>query len=366
MVNQLNWKLLKKLLDEIGIPGQEDLIQKIIENNYDKKKYKVFRTPLNNLVLKSTSKKKKRIAICSHSDEVGLFIRKIEENGRAVVIPFGGLFVHSLYGATLSFKTINGKELQGTLVPPNSREIRGITNAPARRRGRRGLESTNRVIYNAIFSKKHHLVDFGFVSKKEAEKAGIRVGCQGTFSTKAKKIANKKILAKAIDNRVGTYINLVTSEDFFENKIYAIDRIFGVREEIGATAITTAFENTNYDAAIVLDVSPSREDVGLGTVGKGPLKRVLDATHITNSKILNNIEKTAKKHKIKIQDYVSLGGTDGGMINLTKMGIPIIPLNICSKYIHSGNSICDMEDIIQAKKLLKAICSEIKPSWFKK
>lgn len=365
MVNKLNWKLLKKLLDEIGIPGQEDFIQNIIEDNYDKKNYEAFKTPLNNVVLKSTSKKKRRIAICSHSDEVGLFIRKIEENGRAVVIPFGGLFVHSLYGALLSFKTVKGKEIQGTLVPPSSKEIRGITNVRARRR-RLGLESTSGVIYNAIFSKKHHLVDFGFVSKKEAEKAGIRVGCQGTFATKAKKIANNKVLAKATDNRVGTYINLVTSEDFFENKTYAIDRIFGVREEIGATAITTAFENTNYDAAIVLDVSPSREDVGLGIVGKGPLKRILDATHITNSKILKNIEKTAKKHKIKIQDFVSLGGTDGGMINLTKMGIPIIPLNICSRYIHTGTSICDIEDIIQAKKLLKAICLEIKPSWFKK
>ena len=358
---KLNWKLLKSLLDEIGIPSFEKNVQELILSHVNPLLYEANFTSLGHLILKSKSRKRKRIVVCSHSDEVGFIIKRITMEGLAEVLPLGGIYTHSVYGAQFTFVNIHNKKLTGVLIHPTRKDA-GIISGENQRGVKRFLNIPKN-LYNQKITKTIHYIDFGFKSKNDARKAGIRVGCQGTYATKAKKIGNQRILAKAIDNRLGTYLNLMTSFLMNENSNYAIDRIFGAREEIGAVSIDTALANSNYKTAIVIDVSPSREDEGLGKLGDGVLERIVDANHITNRRNLDYFLQIAKKYNIKTQPYVSLGGTDAGIINVHNSGISIFPLAIVARNLHTGNSICDINDVLNANKMLLALLKEINPSW---
>ncbi|MDO5360306.1 MAG: peptidase M28, partial [Jeotgalicoccus sp.] len=68
---------------------------------------------------------------------------------------------------------------------------------------------------------------------------------------------------------------------------------------------------------------------------------------------------TAKASDVKYQYYHSPGGTDAGSIHVSNDGVPSAVVGICSRYIHTANSIINYEDYFHAHNLLTSLIKNV-------
>ena len=90
-------------------------------------------------------------------------------------------------------------------------------------------------------------------------------------------------------------------------------------------------------------------------MGKGPAITILDSSMIASKKVRERLVGIAKENEIPFQFKVpSRGGTDAGIIHLTKRGIPSGVVSIPGRYIHSPCTIIDKRDLFHAIDLVTA------------
>ena len=95
-------------------------------------------------------------------------------------------------------------------------------------------------------------------------------------------------------------------------------------------------------------------------LGKGPIILLADASLIPHRKLRDYVLATAKEMGIPIQLTTMVGGgTDAGSIHLSETGVPSISFGIPTRYIHSHNSIFNIQDYLMLKELLVGLISRI-------
>ncbi len=74
---------------------------------------------------------------------------------------------------------------------------------------------------------------------------------------------------------------------------------------------------------------------------------------VASKKVKKRLIKVAEKNNIPYQFKVpSRGGTDAGVMHLTRAGIPCGVVSVPGRYIHSPNTIIDKNDLINAINLV--------------
>ena len=77
---------------------------------------------------------------------------------------------------------------------------------------------------------------------------------------------------------------------------------------------------------------------------------------ISNPRFIKFAKKVAQDADIKQQDAVRMGGgTNGGSIHLSNLGVPTIVIGVPVRYIHTHYGICAIEDYELAMKWVKEI-----------
>jgi putative aminopeptidase FrvX len=168
---------------------------------------------------------------------------------------------------------------------------------------------------------------------------------------------NKKILAKAWDNRYGCGLAIELLQELKDEKLPNI--LYSgatVQEEVGLRGAQTAANMIKPDLFFALDASPANDMTGdkkeFGHLGKGVLLRILDRTMVTHRGIREFILDTAETHHVPYQYFASQGGTDAGRVHMSNEGIPSAVIGVCSRYIHTHASIIHVDDYAAAKELL--------------
>jgi putative aminopeptidase FrvX len=338
-LNSETLQLFKTLTELPGAPGNEHAMRKFMRSEIEKYSDEIVQDHLGGIFgLKKGDDQGPRIMVAGHMDEVGFMVTQITENGMIRFQPLGGWWSQVLLAQRVEIITDNGPVI-GVIgsIPPHllSDEVR-----------------------NKPMDIKNMLIDIGADDLDDAVKIGIQPGQQIVPICPFTPMANnKKILAKAWDNRYGCGLAIELLKELKDEKLpNTLYSGANVMEEVGLRGAQTAATLIKPDLFFALDASPANDMSGskteFGQLGKGTLLRIYDRSMITHRGMREFVLDTAETHNIPYQYFISQGGTDAGRVHMTNEGVPSAVVGICSRYIHTAGSIIHTDDYAAAKELI--------------
>jgi len=341
-MNEESLELFKTLTELPGAPGFESEVRAFMKTQLSKYSDEVIEDNLGSVFgVKKGPDDGPRVMVAGHMDEVGFMVTQITDQGLLRFQPLGGWWNQVLLAQRVQVITPNGP-VPGVIssIPPHL------------------LSDEQRKKPMEI---KNMLIDIGADDKEDAKRIGIRPGLPVVPVCPFTPMANnKKILAKAWDNRYGCGLAIEllkeVQNDSLPNNLYSGAH---VQEEVGLRGAQTASHMIRPDIFFALDASPANDMAGdkneFGHLGKGTLLRIFDRSYITHQGMREFLLDTAETHNIPYQYFVSMGGTDAGRVHLSHNGVPSAVIGICSRYIHTSSSIIHVDDYAAAKALLVAL-----------
>lgn len=339
-------KDLEELSQIVGVSSREERVVKAIKKKVEAQADEVKVDALGNLIvtLKGTKKDAPTLMLDAHTDEIGIMIRHITDDGFLFFAKIGG-FVDLIFPG------------QTVIIVPD--------------------DETKKPIYGVIGIKPPHLmgggemkipkaeelaIDIGVSSAEEVANLGIDIGTTGTLVGKFKKMHKGRVLGKAFDDRTGCVVLLETFRRLVKERPEGtIVFNFASAEEVGGRGATTAAYSINPDMAIALENTTAADTPGVSgkdcpcKLGNGPALTVADRSIIVNKPMLEKLKAIASELKIPWQYKKPLyGGTDAGRIHIVRSGIPSAVVSVPCRYIHSPISLLDTMDIERTCDLIEA------------
>ncbi|AKG38212.1 peptidase M28 [Infirmifilum uzonense] len=342
-IDEKSLSFLKEATEAIGPSGFEEEVLTIFKKHYSVFADDVRRDNLGSLVLvKKGTSERPRVLVAGHVDEVGFLVTSITNEGFVTFTTLGGWFEQVLLAQRVVIKTRKG-EVVGVITskPPHL-----LT-----------PEERQKVIQ---FSQMY--IDVGATSKEEAESLGIRVGDPVVpWSPFMKTSLPDRIMAKALDDRIGAFIAMETLRVLREHNIEHPNTYYAaatVQEEVGLRGAETVGWIVDHDIAIVTEVDIAGDVPGIkpneaqAKMGKGPTIVTFDRSMIPNQKLKEFVIQVAEESKIPFQLSAVSGGTDAGRLHLYRGGRPSIVIGVPTRHIHSHVSIACLADVENAVKLV--------------
>ena len=331
--------LLNELCMLNGTSGDEKQVRGyIISKLPDDCTYSV--DPLGNLIVekKGETTPKNKVALFAHMDEVGFIVTYINSEGYVYVSNVGGIDNSALFGKKI---TVNG--------------LVGVAGSKAIHQC--SADERKKVPEISAVS-----VDFGFENKEQVEKY-ISLGDLGYFKSDFIPFGNKMLKAKALDDRVGCAVMLELLQE--KSKIdYTC--VFTVQEEIGTRGATVSAYTVNPDYAIVIetttasDIPDTPDHKKVCKTGGGAVVSFMDRATLYDRELYKQAFEIAKSNDIPCQTKtVVAGGNDAGAIHKAAGGIKTIAVSLPCRYIHSGSSVCNINDIESVERLAKELLKEL-------
>jgi putative aminopeptidase FrvX len=352
------FNLLKKLSEAFGISGYEDEIRSLIYDEVKEIADEVKVDKLGNLIaVKKGGKGAIKVLWDAHMDEIGFFVKYIDDKGFLYLSPVGGWWDLILPGQRVRILSDKGEIVYGIIgtKPPHLLKP----------------EERDKVIpIDRLF------VDIGASSRKEVEDLGIRIGSPVDLDRTTIRLQGDKATGKAFDDRAGI-VALLEAFKSIDPKDVDVYFVAAVQEEVGLKGARVAAYNVSPDVAFAVDVTTANDVPGsepkekVAEVGKGPAITVSDGRSssglITHPKLLKLIIEVAKKNNIPYQLSVMSGGTtDGAIIALTKEGVPTATISIPTRYIHSPVEVLSLKDLMFTSKLIELTTLNITKEWYEK
>ncbi len=336
--------LLQKLTEAHGASGSEDAVRQIVRDELTGD----FETDrVGSLICKRTGKTKTpKVMLSAHMDEIGFAVQSITPEGFLRFTNLGGWWEHTLLSQRVRILTSSGKEVLGVII---STPVHFLKSDQRKR----------------VLPLKEMYIDVGAADAAEVQEGfGIQLGDPIVPQTTFERLANPDLmLGKAFDNRIGVATMILGMQALkgksHPNTIYAAGT---VQEEVGCRGAGPAARLIAPDVAIVLEGPPADDTPGnnpaeaQGALGQGVQMRLLDPTALMNRQLTQFVKDTAAAEKIPLQIAVRRsGGTDAKSIHLSGIGVPSVVLGVPARYIHSHNSMVDVNDLLAAAKLLTAL-----------
>lgn len=295
-----------------------------------------------------TDQEAPRIMFASHMDEVGFMITQITERGLFKVVALGGWNPYVVSAQRFTLQTRQGDyPCVSSSIPPHLL---------------RGTNGQSNVTVDTI------LFDAGFESKEEAEQFGVRPGDTIVPHVETIMLANqKRIVAKAWDNRYGCAVILDTLEQLKDNHLpNTLIAGANVQEEVGLRGAKGSTTKFKPDIFFAVDCSAADDTVTtsgtFGHLGKGTLIRLQDPGFILLRGMKEFLLDTAETHRIPYQYFVSKGGTDAGAAHQSHYGIPSAVIGVVARYIHTHQTIFAIEDYEAAREMIIQIAKSLDSS----
>lgn len=326
----MGMSLFKELTQLHGVSGYEQAVSAFIQEKLAPYVDEMRVDTNGNLIAmkKGKAKNKKKLLFAAHMDEIGLQVIKIEEDGRLMVKQLGACWIYTTYQSRVIFKN-------GTV---------GIVAA--------------RVQPEKIDGKHINLyIDLGVSTKKEAETL-VEVGDVCAFIGPYTELAGSFLTAKAIDDRVGCYMQMQALMDVKEpeNDIYLG---FTVQEEVGTRGGGVVAYQVRPDIGVAVDVTPAHDRPGdlegSNVCGGGVAIKISDTSSISDAYLVEKAVELCKEAGLPYQkDVIYIGGTDAAPMNRTGAGIKTIGFSVATRYTHGPNCIVNKQDMKNTVELIKA------------
>ena len=211
-------------------------------------------------------------------------------------------------------------------------------------------------------------VDIGADSCKAAEKL-IRVGDPITLNDQFELLRGDLAVARAFDNRVGTWAVAETLRLLKTGKAKLNAEVCAVAntmEEIGLFGARQIAYSLHPDVALVMDVTHAtdyptvdKRQHGDIIVGQGPTVTHGNCNH---PEVIKRVEQVAKRLKINLQHEAisATSGTDTDAVFWTRGGIPSGLISLPNRYMHSPVEVVSLKDLEQIPQVMAGFAKSLK------
>jgi endoglucanase len=334
-------KLLEKLCNAIGVSGDEGEVRTIVLDEIKPYVDEVKVDALGSVlaVKHGRGRKRMRVMVDAHMDEVGFFIVADEGDGIYRFETIGGIDPRYLLGK----QVFVGRERTPGIIGGKPVHLMEAS------------ERSRKVPVDAL------RIDIGLAGK-------AKVGDRAGFATKFRR-AGPSIMSKAIDDRIG----VATLIELIKNAPANIDlcAAFSVQEEIGLRGAKVAAQYFKPDMAFAIDSTPAHDlpvyDGSENTsynvkLGLGPAIYIADGSALHDKRLVRFLSEVGDAGKIPYQfRQPGGGGTDSAAIQKALAGVPAVSVSVPHRYTHSPISISRVDDWKNTINLLHAALKRIKP-----
>lgn len=325
-------QLLKELVETPGVSGSESQIREFIQEKVESHADSVETDRMGNLIARK-GEGEKTLMVATHMDQIGLSVKRIEEEGFIRFSKVGGVTLQSLMNQRVKIHTEKG-EVTGVIgmKPPHLMDKEERNNLP---------------------EKEQLFVDIGAEDEEAVEEAGVKIGDYITFEREAEDLQDDYVTSMAMDNRVGCLVGIEALKRFDED--YELAVVFSTQEEVGLKGAKTSAFKIDPDVALAVDVSiagdvpgvePQESDLEMGEGVEITMMQSEGRGLITPEGVRNWLLETAEEEEHEHQKGVWEGGaTDAAKINLVREGVPTGSIGVPLRNMHSATEVVKVSDI---------------------
>ena len=333
----MNLELLKRLCETPGIPGREDQVRDVVIDALRPLVDEMRVDVMGNLFATKRGKGEPRIMIAAHMDEIGFFVKHIDDQGFIRLQPVGGFDARVLLAQRVLVHGFAGQTLRGA-VQMSAKPIHLLDPNEAKPPKLEEL-----------------FVDLGL--GVDAVRAAVEIGDMVTLDRTLESVG-ETVISKSLDDRVGVYVMIEAIRAAGQVKAEIV-AVATTQEEIGLRGAETAAYQIEPDIAIALDVTLANDypggppDQAVTRLGQGMGIKIMDSSLLTHPALLRHMRKLADKHKIPYQlEILPRGGTDAGAAQRVRGGIVAMTLSVPARYVHTVNEMAHQRDIEACVDLL--------------
>lgn len=350
----MNLPLLKQLSEAPGVPGREERIRAILE----KESQGLFdETTTDNLgsliaVKRSKSPNAKKILLACHIDEIGFYVKHIDDKtGHLRLNAAGGFDTRNLLARRVKVQA-SGEPASAGGSPRTQEDLIGLLNP-----GGRPIHIAKEEDKKKIPEVTEFFVDLCLPADEVKKK--VRIGDPVTLVQEFSEIGNC-VSGKCLDNRVAAFVAIEALRKVQSPK-YDVILAATVQEEVGCRGAGPAAYAHEPDIAIAIDTTLCCDTPGVPEEervtqqGAGCALTIMDSLTISNRDLIDEFEAVAKKRDIPFQlSILPRGGTDAGPMQRSRSGIKTMTLSIPTRYIHTVTECIHKRDLQAAIDLLAA------------
>lgn len=328
--------LLKQLCALSGVSSWEDEVRDFIRTQAQPYADSIRTDAIGNLIVFKKGKKPtgNKLLLSAHMDEVGLMVKKIEEDG------------------TLRFSTVGGidrRVLLGKRVFVGEKRIPAVV-------GNKPIHLTTKEDRKSVPKLDQLYLDLGAENREEAEQL-VSLGDVATFDPECMEFGNRMLKAKAIDDRVGCAVLLtLLKEDLPMDCTF----VFSAQEEVGTRGAFGYAFSVKPEVALVVegttasDIPGTPEHMTVCAPGLGPVIPFMDGGTIYDRGLFELLRRLAEENGIPWQTkHRVAGGTDGRTIQRSRQGVRVAGVAAAVRNIHTPSSVASLADCEEMLKLAR-------------
>ena len=329
--------LLKELCEMPGIPGYEDRVQDITRRELEKCCDEVTTDRVGNVYgLKKGAGKEPRLKVmfAAHTDEIGLMVKHIDDDGFIHFVAVGGLDPRVLAARRV---IIHGREDVRAIIAP----LPIWLGTPEDRQKSRQIDDL--------------VIDTG--RPGDEVKKLVRIGDPVSLDEDFQFLNDKIVTGRNFDNRMGVYCLLAAMARVKDPQadIYAVCT---VQEEVGLRGAWAAAFSVEPDIGIAIDGSLA-SDIPYAaakdkhcSLGQGTGIYIWDRLTIGHPKLINFLTDQCEANNIAYQRNMG-GGTDAAAIQKSRGGAIATTIGAPTRYMHSNTQLCHVDDIEATIQLIQ-------------
>jgi len=335
--------LLQRLCETPGIPGREERVRALVQKETKGLFDSVTVDPMGSLLC--TIKARKRsggpILVAAHMDEIGFYVRHVDEQGFLWLNPAGGFDARNLFSRRVLVITEKG-DLKGVMNP-----------------GGKPIHISSEAERSKVPGTEEFFVDLG----RDAGdvKSRVQVGDYVVMDEPFMDLPTA-VISKALDNRFACFMAIEAIRAIAKRRSQLgrdVVVAFTTQEEVGLRGAMTAANAVGAEIGIGLDVNLACDTPGVPDSqrvtkhGLGAAVMVQDGSMISDYGLLTEVCAIAKRKKIPHQRAIlPRGGQDGAAIQRSGKGARCIAIGAGTRYIHTVTESINKKDLKAAIDLL--------------
>ncbi len=337
-------RFLKELTEAPGVSGREERIRRIVRQEAEGLFDEWREDPMGNLIAvkrpagrSKGGKRPRRVMIACHLDEIGFYVRFIDDDGFLRLHNVGGFDVRHYFSRRVLVQ--GRKDLIGILNPAVK------PSHVASEEEKRGIPEIGDFYVDLM------------MPRKEVESL-VQIGDPVTMLMDTRVIGDV-VTGKAMDNRAATWVAINAVRQVKNESPFEIYYVGSAQEEVGCRGAQAASYGIDPDDGIAIDITIAGDTPGIpkeqvvSRLGEGVALKVMDGWSISTRSLLDEFIAKARKHKIPHQlEIVPKLGTDAGTIQRSGAARRVFTLSLPTRYAHTTAETVHRGDLEAAVNLL--------------
>lgn len=354
-------ELVRDLTNLQGNVGYEDKVRTYIVKRLRKLSHiAVSVDSIGNITIHVTPENRRkdlqRVMLFGHTDEVGMMVKRIDEDGFIQVEKLGSVNPTALTGLKVQLQTGTGT-LNGVIGVKSHHLLQGND---------RNHVSTVQNIY----------IDVGAKNRESVLKSGVDLGTVVSYKPQFIEMLDNCVSNKSMDDRALLAALMLLIETLDPSKL-ACDLyvVMSVQEEFNTRGIMPAVREIRPQVVIGLDVTPATDTPDLKgyseiILGNGPALTYMNhhsrgtlAGLVPNKKFLDYLNSLARQNGFTLQKEIATGIlTETAYIAIEKTDTVVANISLPTRYTHTPVEVISLEDLEQVYKLIYSFCSDFDSS----